>query len=132
MLNVLFLLAATVATPTPIAAPAPALGTASTGVSARPRTLADVARERKLGIKPKTGGFSAAESSVGPPLHPQDKEDKENPYKKMAIDKLGQPEHRNITTTFDGKGGSHVSEQWVYPNSVYVYFRDGVTSAIQR
>ena len=99
--------------------------------SIHPRTLADVARERKLGVK-KAGGFSAAESTVRPPMHPQDKEDRENKWKRITLEKLGQPLRRNITETFDGAGGAHVNEQWVYPDGVYIYFRDGVATTVQR
>lgn len=65
------LLAQVAAAPTSASAPAPtptaAVGSASSSVSARPRTLADVARERKLGKKGVEGGtFSVAGASRAP------------------------------------------------------------------
>ena len=64
-------LAQVVAAPSPASTPAPTpravVGTASASVSARPRTLADVARERKLGKKGVEGGtFSVAGASGAP------------------------------------------------------------------
>jgi hypothetical protein len=68
-----FLLIAQVAsaTPsTPAATPAPALGVASTAVSAKPKTLADLARERKL-VKMGTGGGTLSVSGAsGMPVVP--------------------------------------------------------------
>jgi hypothetical protein len=85
MLTALILLAAMDAAPTPAPtaastkaptatpSPTPTAGTGQTALVAPParesqaggtRTLADVARERKLGGAPKAGGFSAAGSSV--------------------------------------------------------------------
>jgi hypothetical protein len=134
MLSTLLLIAAleAAATPTATQTPAPTPVPVLRANADHPRTLADVARERKLGIKPKAGGFSAAESTVGPPMHPQDKEDAANPQKKLTLSKLGEPERRNITTTFDAKGSAHVTEQWIYPNGVYVYFSDGRITAVQK
>jgi hypothetical protein len=65
------LLAQVVAAPSSASAPAPtptaAVGSTSSSVSARPRTLADVARERKLGKKGVEGGtFSVAGASGAP------------------------------------------------------------------
>jgi|PersoiStandDraft_1058852.scaffolds.fasta_scaffold08638_4 hypothetical protein len=65
------LLAQVAAAPSSASAPAPtptaAVGSASSSVSARPRTLADVARERKLGKKGVEGGtFSVAGASGAP------------------------------------------------------------------
>jgi len=57
---VIALLAQVVAAPSSASAPAPTppapVGSASSSISARPRTLADVARERKLGKKGVEGG----------------------------------------------------------------------------
>src|SRR5450631_1094874 len=66
-----FLLLAQVASvtpPAPAAMPAPALGVASTAVSGKPRTLADFARERKLGKKGVTGGTLSVAGSSGMPV----------------------------------------------------------------
>lgn len=66
-----FLLIAQVAsaTPsTPAATPAPALGVASTAVSAKPKTLADLARERKLGKKGVAGGTLSVAGASGMPV----------------------------------------------------------------
>ncbi|MCM3877580.1 MAG: hypothetical protein NEA02_14340 [Thermoanaerobaculia bacterium] len=64
------LLIAQVVSSTP-AAPATtspaALGTASTAVSAKPKTLADLARERKLGKKGVTGGTMSVAGASGMP-----------------------------------------------------------------
>ena len=60
------LLLAQVASATPAPTPAASLGTASTAVSAKPKTLADLARERKLGKKGVEGTFSVAGSSGMP------------------------------------------------------------------
>jgi hypothetical protein len=65
------LLAQVAAAPSSASAPAPtptaAVGSASSSVSARPRTLADVARERKFGKKGVEGGtFSVAGASGAP------------------------------------------------------------------
>ena len=46
---------------------APALGAASTAVSARPKTLADLARERKLGRKGVAGGTLSVAGAEGMP-----------------------------------------------------------------
>jgi hypothetical protein len=62
------LLLAQVASATPAATPAPALGAASTAVSGKPRTLADVARERKLGKKGVTGGTLSVAGAPGMPV----------------------------------------------------------------
>ena len=51
----------------PSATPAPALGVASTTVSAKPRTLADLARERKLGKKGVSGGTLSVSGVSGIP-----------------------------------------------------------------
>jgi hypothetical protein len=80
---VIALLAQVAAAPSSASTPAPTptvvVGTASGSVSARPRTLADVARERKLGKKGVEGGtFSVAGASGAPAsappgeLHPAD------------------------------------------------------------
>ena len=63
-----FLLLAQVAAATPVTTPAPALGVASTAVSAKPKTLADVARERKLGKKGVTGGTLSVAGTSGMPV----------------------------------------------------------------
>jgi hypothetical protein len=65
-----FLLLAQVASATPAATPAPALGAASTAVSAKPKTLADLARERKLGKKGAAGGTLSVSGASGMPLVP--------------------------------------------------------------
>ena len=65
-----FLLLAQVASvtpPAPAATPAPALGVASTAVSAKPKTLADFARERKLGKKGVAGGTLSVAGAPGMP-----------------------------------------------------------------
>jgi hypothetical protein len=62
------LLLAQVASATPVATPAPALGVASSAVSAKPRTLADVARERRLGKKGVTGGTLSVAGASGMPV----------------------------------------------------------------
>src|SRR5664280_2482475 len=73
------------------------------------RTLADVARERKLGVKLMTPGvFSVATSTATPAtgkMTDQEKWELEN----------GEPLHRNVTITVNGG----TSEQLVYPNGVY-------------
>ena len=51
----------------PAATPAPALGVASTAVSAKPKTLADLARERKLGKKGVSGGTLSVSGASGVP-----------------------------------------------------------------
>jgi hypothetical protein len=59
---------ATPSTPAvPQATPAPALGAASSAVSARPMTLADLARERKLGKKGVAGGTLSVAGAPGMP-----------------------------------------------------------------
>lgn len=57
------LLAVAPGTPAPTPTPTPAPVTATT--NGQTRTLADVARERKLGAAPKAGGFSATGSTAG-------------------------------------------------------------------
>ena len=52
---------------TPASTPPAVVGSASTSVSARPRTLADVARERKLGQKGVAGGTFSVAGSPGAP-----------------------------------------------------------------
>lgn len=66
MLAVLLLAQVASATPAPAPAPAASLGTASSAVSAKPKTLADLARERKLGKKGVEGTFSVAGASGMP------------------------------------------------------------------
>jgi hypothetical protein len=68
MLAILFLAQVTSATPAPT--PAAALGSASTAVSAKPKTLADVARERKLGKKGVAGGTLSVSGASGMPAVP--------------------------------------------------------------
>lgn len=88
-----------------------------------PRTLADVAAERKLGIKGVKGGsFSAAQSTVAPAAGKMTDQDKD-------LLTFGEPEKRNVTT-FEVNGKIHVSEQWIYKWG-YVYYRDGHTTAVQ-
>ena len=62
-------LLAQVASATPAPTPA-ALGSASTAVSAKPKTLADVARERKLGNKGVPGGTLSVSGASGMPAAP--------------------------------------------------------------
>ena len=69
------LLAQVAAAPSLASVPAPTptavFGSASSSVSARPRTLADVARERRLGKKGVEGGtFSVAGASGAPAIVP--------------------------------------------------------------
>ena len=62
----LLLLAELSASPTPVAAPPPpVVGTASGSVSAAPKTLADVARERRLGNKGVEGGTLSVAGTSG-------------------------------------------------------------------
>ena len=62
------LLAELATAPSPAAAPpTPAVGTASGSVSAAPKTLADVARERKLGNKGVEGGTLSVAGTSGSP-----------------------------------------------------------------
>jgi len=65
MLAILVL--AQVASATPAPTPAAALGSASTAVSAKPKTLADIARERKLGKKGAVGGTLSVSGTSGMP-----------------------------------------------------------------
>ena len=68
MLAILVL--AQVASATPAPTPAAALGSASAAVSAKPKTLADLARERKLGKKGVTGGTLSVSGASGMPAVP--------------------------------------------------------------
>lgn len=61
-------LLAQVVSSTPAATPAPALGAASSAVSSKPKTLADVARERKLGKKGVAGGTLSVAGASGMPV----------------------------------------------------------------
>ena len=61
------LVLAQLASATPAPTPAASLGAASTAVSAKPRTLADVARERKLGKKGVEGGTLSVAGASGMP-----------------------------------------------------------------
>jgi len=65
------ILAQIAAAATPPSAPAPtptkAVGTASASVSGAPRTLSDVARERKLGKKGVEGGTLSVAGTTGSP-----------------------------------------------------------------
>ncbi|MEO8055004.1 MAG: hypothetical protein ABI768_07615 [Acidobacteriota bacterium] len=67
----LFLLAQ-VAAATPASTPAAALGSApaAASVSAKPKTLADLARERKLGQKGVSGGSLSVSGAEGDPAAP--------------------------------------------------------------
>ena len=58
---------ASAASAPPAATPAPALGVASTAVSAKPKTLADLAQERKLGKKGVSGGTLSVSGVSGLP-----------------------------------------------------------------
>jgi hypothetical protein len=64
------LLLAQVASATPAPTPAAVLGTTSTAVSAKPKTLADLARERKLGKKGVAGGTLSVAGASGIPSVP--------------------------------------------------------------
>jgi len=66
------LLLAQVASATPAPTPAAALGSASASasVSAKPKTLADLARERKLGQKGVAGGTLSVSGAEGGPAVP--------------------------------------------------------------
>ena len=66
MLAILVL--AQIASATPAPTPAAALGSASTAVSAKPKTLADVARERSLGKKGVAGGTLSVSGASGMPV----------------------------------------------------------------
>lgn len=45
----------------------------------------------------------------------------------VLLSSWGEPTKKNVTETAAG-----TSEQWVYPNGHYVYFDDGIVSAIQK
>jgi hypothetical protein len=45
----------------------------------------------------------------------------------VLASKWGAPSRKNVTTTKD-----HVTEQWVYRGSQYLYFEDGVLTSIQQ
>ena len=64
------LVLAQLASATPAPTPAAPLGAASTAVSGKPRTLADVARERKLGKKGVEGGTLSVAGASGMPAVP--------------------------------------------------------------
>ena len=64
------ILLAQVASATPAPTPAATLGSSSTAVSAKPKTLADVARERKLGKKGTAGGTLSVSGASGMPVVP--------------------------------------------------------------
>ena len=68
---VIALMAQVAAAPSSASAPAPTppapVGSASSSISARPRTLADVARERKLGKKGVEGGTFSVSGVSGAP-----------------------------------------------------------------
>ena len=120
---VLILLAQLAATPTPTSTPSSAQPTPTPVKVApgHPRTLADVARERKLGVKGK-GSFSAAQSTVVPSNASMTEQERQ-------IRDYGEPEKRNVTT-FEVNGKVHTSEQWIYDFG-YIYFRDGHLEAVQ-
>jgi len=63
-------LLAQVAAATPAPTPAAALGSAPASVSAKPKTLADLARERKLGQKGVAGGTLSVSGAEGDPAGP--------------------------------------------------------------
>jgi hypothetical protein len=67
----LLILAQVAAAPTPLVTPAPtrtpAVGTASGSVSAAPKSLADLARERRLGKKGVEGGTLSVAGTSGSP-----------------------------------------------------------------
>ncbi|MEO8584790.1 MAG: hypothetical protein ABI584_01380 [Acidobacteriota bacterium] len=69
MLALLLLAQVVSSTPAPPAATPPALGKASTAVSAKPKTLADLARERKL-AKVSGGGTLSVSGMSGMPVVP--------------------------------------------------------------
>jgi len=70
MLALLLLAQVASATPAaPAATPVPALGKASTAVSAKPKTLADLAQERKL-VKVSGGGTLSVSGTSGMPVVP--------------------------------------------------------------
>jgi hypothetical protein len=62
------ILLAQVASATPAPTPTAALGSASTAVSGKPKTLADFARERKLGKKGVAGGTLSVSGASGMPV----------------------------------------------------------------
>lgn len=61
------LLLAQVSSVTPAPTPGPVLGAASASVSGRPKTLADLARERKLGKQGVAGGTLSVSGKKGMP-----------------------------------------------------------------
>jgi len=63
----LILLAQVATAATPVATPTPAAGATAGSVSAAPRTLADVARERKQGKKGVEGGTLSVAGQPGSP-----------------------------------------------------------------
>lgn len=63
-------LLAQVAAATPAPTPAARLGSASASVSAKPKTLADLARERKLGKTGVPGGTLSVAGATGGPAAP--------------------------------------------------------------
>jgi hypothetical protein len=121
----LILLAQIAATPAPPSTPTSAQPTPTPVkvVPDHPRTLADVARERKLGIKGAKGGrFSAAQSTVAPSASTMTEQERQ-------IQTYGEPKKRNVTT-FEVNGKVHTSEQWIYDFG-YIYFKDGHMTAVQ-
>lgn len=177
-------LAATPTSPTPTATPVKV-------VPGRPRTLADVARERKLGNGPKAGAFSVggAEGSSSPSVASRrgcdtldekyaelrriDMSSEQWSRAKKKWDELAtacaelsaadsglvsakattaqalrdlvgtqlspsnadllrsRAASNNVTTTVDGNGKKHTSEQLVFPGVGYLYLRDGYVETVQ-
>jgi hypothetical protein len=173
---------------TTLVAPPARVESQSSGI----RTLADVARERKLANGPKAGAFSvsgAEESSSSPSvasrrecdkldemlaeLRRSDMSSEQWSRAKKAWDKLAtdcaelsvaegelvtakctaakvlrglvgtqlspsdadllrsQAASNNVTTTVDGNGKKHTSEQLVFPGVGYLYLRDGYVETLQ-
>jgi hypothetical protein len=80
VISAFIFLAAMDAAPTPATAqppPAPALGTVSTAVSAKPKTLSDIALERKLGKRGVQGGTLSVAGASGMPRLTSGASDKE-------------------------------------------------------
>lgn len=124
MLTALILAATVTATPT--ATPAPTLAATSATVVkvdlGHPRTLADVAAERKLGVKGVKGGtFSAAQSTVAPASNPGMTD-----ADRWRL-QFGEPERINVT--LDSQGNRH--EQWIMSTGSYVYFVNGKSAGYQ-
>jgi hypothetical protein len=111
MFTAFILLAAMDAAPTPATTQTPAPTPVKAMTNGQTRTLADVARERKLGAAPRAGGFSATGSTAAPQVAGQTADT--SGCSRSAEAKLNELNSRNLSSEAYSR-----QKQWIHEEEV--------------